>query len=139
MNKKGIDLKALTFLFALIFCAILLVAIYVWFGAFGARTEGKIMVDSAEVNKNHVLIDLLNSPLDEGRTIGDALAYGELDKACSRAKMVLQTLYGTDVKYVLSFDDDEFCESSEDPSRPVLLTSYIPTRDNEIKEVNLEI
>lgn len=139
MNKKGIDLQALTFLFAIIFCAILIIGIYVWFGSFGSKVEGRIKMDSASINKNHVLIDLLDSPLEDGRTIGDAIAYGELDMACSKARMTLQALYGTDVKYVLSLDNKDFCESPDSPSKPVLLKSFIPAGNNEIKEVVLEI
>ncbi len=139
MNKKAIDFRTLTFLFAVIIIAILLIMFYVWQGIEGTKTEGKIQVTSDAVHKNHILLDILNHPIDAEKTIGDAIAQGELDKACKEAKSIIARLYGENKQFVFEFDDDEFCESATSPQKATKLRTYIPTIDKDVKEVTLEI
>jgi hypothetical protein len=105
----------------------------------GKKVEGKIEVASETVHKNHVLIDLLNHPVDSEKTIGDAVAQGELVTACRKIKPVIAWLYGEKKPFVIEFDDSEFCESEIAPSRAATLKAFIPTVDNEVKEVVLKI
>ncbi len=139
MNKKAIDFRTLTFLLAVIIIAILLIIFYLWQDTLGREVKGKIQVDSDTVHKNHVLIDLLNQPIGEEKTIGDAIAQGELDKACKEAKSMIAWLYGEKKAFTLEFDDDEFCGSDESPEDATKLRMIIPTMDNAVKEVSLEI
>jgi len=139
MNKKGVDFRALVYLFTVIFCAILIIVFYLWQGVVAKDASGLIDIASEKVHKDDMLIDLLNYPLDSHKTIGDAVAQGELTKACYKSKDFFKSLYGENFLFVLSFDGDEFCETDESPSKPLKLISYIPTSNDEIKEVNLKI
>ncbi|MBW3004420.1 hypothetical protein KY310_01140 [Candidatus Woesearchaeota archaeon] len=139
MNKKAIDFRTLTYLLAVIIIAILLIMFYVWQGIEGKEVKGKIQVASDTVHKNHVLIDILNHPIDAEKTIGDAIAQNELDTACKEAKKVISLLYGEKKPFSLEFDDDAFCESDISPSQATKLRAFTPTLDKEVKEVTLEI
>ena len=139
MYKKGIDFRTLTFLFAVVFIAILLIIFYLWQGIEGSETKGKLVVASETVHKNHVLIDLLNYPVDSEKTIGDAIAENQLVLACAETKRLFRSLYGNDFGFVFSFDDDDFCETDESPDDSITLRTMIPTTDKAVKEVALEI
>ena len=139
MNKKGVDFRALVYLFTVIFCAILIIVFYLWQGVIAKDASGLIDDASEKVHKNDMLMDLLKYPVDSQKTIGDAVAQGELTKACYKSKDFFKLLYDEKFLFVLSFDDDEFCETDESPSKPMKMVSYIPTSNGEIKEVNLEI
>jgi len=139
MNKKAVDFRTLTFLLAVVIIAILLIIFYLWQSMEGKKVEGKIEVASETVHKNHVLIDLLNHPVDSEKTIGDAIAQGERNIACREIKPVIARLYGEKKPFVMEFDDSVFCESEIPPSRAATLKVFIPTVNNEVKEVVLEI
>ncbi|MBD3303948.1 hypothetical protein GF343_02295 [Candidatus Woesearchaeota archaeon] len=139
MNKKAVDFRTVTFLIAVVIIAILLIVFYLWQGMEGKEVKGKLTIASENVHKNRILVDLLNHPVDSEKTIGDAIAQGELDTACKEIKQVIAWLYSGNRPFLAEFDDDEFCESDIPPSRATRLQAFIPTRDNEVKEVVLEI
>ena len=139
MNKKAVDFRTLTFLFAVIIIAILVLIFYAWQGKEGSEAEKRIRIDSETVHKNHVLIDLLNAPIDSDKTIGDAISQGELTKACKEVKDMIAVLYGENKLFVLEFDGSEFCESPKSPEKAITLKAWIPTMGTEVKEVSLEI
>ncbi len=139
MNKKAIDFRTLTFLISIVIIAILVIIFYAWQGKVSGEVEGKITIASDTVQKNHVLIDLLNQPIDSEKTVGDAIAQNELDRACKEAKSVIAAVYGAEKPFVLEFDGDDFCESEASPRNAIKLRAKIPTLDNEVKEVVLEI
>ena len=139
MNKKAIDFRTLTFLIAVIIIAILLVMFYLWQGVAGGEVKGKLKDTSDAVHKNRILLNILNHPIGTEKTIGDAIAQDELDKACKEAKSIIARLYGENKAFTLEFDDDEFCESDASPQQATKLRAYIPTIDREVKEVTLEI
>jgi hypothetical protein len=139
MYKKGVDLRTATFIFAVVFIAILLIVFYVWQGIAGSEAESKIKIASETIHKNHMLTDLLNYPVDNGKTIGDAIAENQLVLACANTKRLFKSLYGDDFRFVLSFDDSDFCETAEEPYDSITLRTMIPTDNKEVKEVKLEV
>ncbi|MBW2973351.1 hypothetical protein KY346_03080 [Candidatus Woesearchaeota archaeon] len=132
MNKKG-DIRPALYLFAIIGIGFLFILFYIWQGA--AYEAGKeIIIISEEVHKNPMLTKLLSYNVDSGRTIGDAIAYDELSKACVAAKKIMDK-----EKFILSLDGVDFCSSEKGPEKPAKIKALIPAEDNQIKEVVLEI
>ena|GEM_PF-4712057 len=132
MNKKG-DMRPALYLFGIIGIGFLFILFYIWQGA--AYEAGKeIIILSEDVHKYPMLTKLLNYDVDADKTIGDAIVYDELSRACETAKKMLDK-----EKFILSLNGVDFCSSEKGPEKPAKIKALIPTKDNKIKEVVLEI
>lgn len=125
MHKKAM-MEVFTVLIAAAVIATAFLIFYAYYGVSEKNIGGKITEKTADFKENHALVSLLNTPVDDRRTIADLIATGKTAEAANEIKQALQSVYGPDIKYVLEMDGTAIAETIESPRLPVAQEIIMP-------------
>lgn len=126
MNKKAaLGMEIFVFLIATAIIATAFFLFYLYYGYSAKGIDFKIDDKTADFNKNHVLISLLETSVEGGLTIADQIVTDN-PAAIANIEKTLRSVYGPSLKYELTFDGNLVAKTSEQPKSPIIQEAFVP-------------
>lgn len=135
MNKKALGMEMFNLLIAAAVIASAFFIFYTWYGVSGNEAVARIDAESTDIQKDSVLISLLNTPF-AGLNVADLLATQD-PRAKFAIEQTLQKVFGPGMKYRLVFDGSIVSGTAAQPISPVEQYAVLPVPDGSPKNVIL--
>ena len=126
MNKKALGMEMFNVLIAVAVIATVFFIFYTWYGAEGGAAIDKINEQSSDLEQNHALLNLLNTPAGTDTTIADFIVTNN-PKTASVIDATMKKVHGSIISYRLVYDGNVIAETPVQPISPTEQTAPLPT------------